>query len=136
MKKLVLAILAVIWVGGCASSNVGGQRRTVFMPQVGVIMTVQNNCAPFVSVESIRGVEVAELPFGESATLPISSRAFGGYSREIWVMVKAYASNLVFLGSTMFREYVDTYQGTQDRLWQVDRLDSPPGAQCEPPRSP
>ena len=49
-------------------------------------------------------------------------------------MAKAYDSALKYIGSSELREYADVYNGTRDKLWQVDNLDSPQRARC--PMSP
>jgi hypothetical protein len=137
LQKLLGAVFFIVLVSGmtcgCAVKNVNGHRGWVIMPQVGVVVTVQNNCAANLSVESLYGNEVKNLAFGESATIPIASRPFSGYNREIWVMVKAYDNALKYIGSAELREYADTYSGTRDKLWQVDDLDSPSGARCKTP---
>jgi hypothetical protein len=138
MKRVLWAIFALFLVGlftGCATRIVELEDGTVrrvreILPQVGVVVTVQNNCAPVLSVQSLHGTEVKSLAFGKSATIPVSSRPFSGYNREIWVMVRAYDSSMNYLGSAELREYADTSYGTRDKLWQVDDLESPPRAKC------
>jgi hypothetical protein len=120
---------------GCATRIVELEDGTVrrvreILPQVGVVVTIQNNCAPMLSIQSLHGTEVKSLAFGKSATIPVSSRPFSGYNREIWVMIRAYDSSMNYLGSAEMREYADISNGTRDKLWQVDDLDSPPRAKC------
>lgn len=129
---LILSLLA----SGCATHIVGGQRGIVFMPQVGVVISVVNNCSAKVSVESGGVMADPDLPFGGSNNLPIASRAFSGYNRAVVVTVKAYDAAGKYLGSTTRQFHVDIYQGTYETTWVVDRLESPPGGKCEPPRAP
>jgi hypothetical protein len=133
----VLLLISIISSWGCAPRIVNGKREWVVMSQVGLVVTVQNNCSALMSVESLYGLEVRMLPFGDSATIPIATRPLSGGrsgSRQIWVMVKAYDRNMKFLGSAEMRESVSVSRGTRDRLWQVDDLESPQRASC--PASP
>lgn len=135
MRKFFFLFVAVL-SAACAPYMVGGQRRMVLMPQVGVVLSVVNNCAATVSVESGGVVVDPDLPFGGSNSLPLSSRAFSGYNRAIVATVKAYDAVGKYLGSATHPFHVDIYQGTYESTWVVDRLESPPGATCVPPRTP
>lgn len=107
------------------------------MPQVGVILSVRNNCAAFLVVESGGIPRNVGLPFGKSDRIPISTSAYSGLGyRTIEVLASAQDAQGRYLGSITERFDVDTYRGTYERTWVVDRLDSPPGARCDPPRVP
>ncbi|MDP2641897.1 MAG: hypothetical protein Q8P21_01235 [bacterium] len=138
MRFFALALLALSAMG-CATKIVQLPDGTIvkrrgMMPQVGVIVTIKNNCSPMMAIESIHGPEVSNLAYGKSATLPIPTRAFSGDSREIWVMISAYTASSVYIGSAVLRERVSIRQGTRDGVvWQVDQLDSPPNVTCPSP---
>lgn len=138
MRATLLAVILAVVATGCATRTIQLPDGTIVrqrevMPQAGVVVTVQNNCSPVMAIESLHGPEVGNLVYGRSATLPVPARAFGGYNREVWVMAKAYTAGLQYIGSAVLREFVSTYDGTRDRIWQVDRLDSPSGARCPSP---
>lgn len=118
-KKLVLVVLVATLGAGCAS----------FMSQVGIVMTAQNNCAPLITIETRRGVEL-KLQYGESGTVGVPSMAFTGSYREIWFLAKAYDASLRYIGSLVWRGSVSIHSGSRTTMWQVDRLDSPQGARC------
>ncbi len=142
LLKVLVAALVAASLGGCAARIVELPNGTIVrsrraMPQVGVIITVVNNCAAWLVIDSMNGREVGSLAYSMRATVPIPSRFLvGSYYREIWAMARAYSGPpgpTTYIGSVEFRESVSTYQGTRDRLWQVDRLRSPQGARCAPP---
>lgn len=134
-----LFLLAVAFIfAGCAERIVylpDGrviQRREV-MPQVGVILSVKNNCAASLEIE--RGGYIVDrgVPFGRSDRLPLSTTAFTGDSRQIVVTASAHDGRGRYLGSATRSFYIDVYRGTYEETWVVDRLESPPGAQCVVP---
>ena len=140
MKKVLLVMCLALAASGCAVRRIQLPDGSVIerrepMSQIGLIITFKNNCDPRLMIESMYGIEVRSLAYGRSATVPIPSRAFSGSSREIWAMASAYAgaSDDSFIGSVELREHVNTNQGTRDKLWQVDRLDSPRGVRCPSP---
>lgn len=127
MKKLVLAGILIL-ASGCA--GVAHLPRMYLMPQVGVILTVVNNCTPVLDGDSpTHGVLFRNLPYGSSVTLPLSSVAFSGSSREIAVLVRGSTKAGTYLGSATRTFYVDTYRGTRSKVWEVDhiRADGNPG---------
>jgi hypothetical protein len=137
--KISFALAIMVMASGCATRRIelpDGTivRDRVAMPQVGIDLGVINNCAPWLVIDSLNGREVSQLAYSMRAQLPIPSKfVLGNSSREIWVIARAYSgfpSPATYIGSLELREYVSTYQGTQEKSWRVDRLDSPQGARC------
>lgn len=127
LVKLLVVLALATGLSACAA------RGFVFLPQVGVIANVQNNCAPYVSIHSIYGEVWPLLEYGRDKTVAVESRPFSGYHREIWIRVKAYKdkARTQFIGSYTFVESVDIRRGTRDVELSLDQLDSPSGAQCQ-----
>ncbi|MBX4181437.1 hypothetical protein KW807_01060 [Candidatus Parcubacteria bacterium] len=137
MKFLVVSLVLVM-AAGCATALVerpDGSMITqrVVMVQSGIIIKIQNNCASSISVASIHGPLVEGLAWGKGTQQPIPARFEGSdhYDRRIWVEVRAYTSTGVYIGSITRNESV--YGSTRDMHWDIDRLDSPPGARCPGP---
>lgn len=135
MKKVFWAVLLAALTTGCATAVYpDGTRRRVPMPQVGVIVTVTNNCSAFIQVEHGAVSLVGPIPYGRSARLPVSSLAYSGTSRSISLEAKAYDGQSRYIGSVSRGFQVSIQRGTREvPVWQVDRLNSPSGVRCQPP---
>lgn len=124
-QKLFLAFVAVV-ASGCATVRMpDGTTTRYFMPQVGVVVRVVNNCAPLMDFERVGGVVVKGLPFGGSATVPLVSTAFSGSSRRMPLIAKGYTGENVYLGSLTREFHVNTSQGSREEFWEVNRLNLP-----------
>ncbi|MEX0932408.1 MAG: hypothetical protein WDZ61_00745 [Parcubacteria group bacterium] len=123
-RVLVLPLLAIlVLVGGCAGA--AHFPRMYLMPQVGIILTVVNNCSPFLDVSSPTHGDLATgLPYGDRVTLPLSSVAFSGSNREIEVYVQGHTSKRVYLGSDTKTFRVNVRSGTRGEVWEVRRLNA------------
>lgn len=126
MKKVLLLALIALATGACANKGiVGGPITTVPMLQVGVRVHVVNNCAPKLNLESNGRVEVANIPYGSSAIVPLSSQPFTGSSRQLFLVAKGYTLKDEYLGSQTRQLYVSTHEGTRDEVWEVNYLQLP-----------
>jgi hypothetical protein len=124
-RWVIIPALLLLALGstGCVTVHEGGIKRTYIMPQVGVVLRVQNNCAPLIDIERpAEGVILKALPYGQSRTIPLSSVAFTGSSRQIPILVKGYTREGHYLGSEVYTYYVSTHQGTREDFLVVDRL--------------
>ena len=129
-RMIVVAVLALsVLAGGCVTVvSPTGQRIRYVMPQVGVIVRVHNNCTPFIDLESVEGVMVAGLAYGEAATVPLASMPFSGSSRQLWLTAKGYRElngKREYLGSTTRQFNVNVYSGSQTEVWEVTQLQLP-----------
>ena len=116
---------------GCATKTVRlpdgslGTKR-VLMPQVGVTVSVVNNCAPLLDVVRSGVVLFSRLAYGELAAVPLVSSPLGGRSRRMPLTVRGYMENsageVVYLGSATKTFSVNTSQGSEEEVWEVDRL--------------
>jgi len=138
-KKLVVLVLA-IFAGACAVRTVrlpdGSlvQQRTA-MSQVGVQVSFLNQCAPIVDLEDGNGPVFFGVRYGETVVVPISSTAFSGYNRNVFLRAKAHGRDRSeLLGSSTKEFYVNIHYGSRSEEWTLDRLDRPtPGGGCKPP---
>ena len=132
MNKILLVLVVLATSSACATVVYpDGRRQRVYMAQTGVIVTVTNNCSAFIDVERGAVSQVGLIPFGGSARIPLSSRAYSGTSRRVPIEVKAYDGNMGYIGSVAQDFHVSTYRGTQEApVWSVDQLRSPSGARC------
>ncbi|OHA92459.1 MAG: hypothetical protein A2665_00520 [Candidatus Zambryskibacteria bacterium RIFCSPHIGHO2_01_FULL_46_30] len=129
MKKLFVVVLVALVVGGCVAYPIGGSDGTLlYVPyQVGVFARVVNNCAPLLDLETVNGVVVQGLPYGNSVTVPLISMPFGGSNRRMSLTAKGYTVERQYLGSLTAQFYVSTYQGSRSEVWEVNRLYLPNG---------
>jgi hypothetical protein len=119
MKKLFWVALLAILASGCAQVVYpDGSRRRVPMTQVGVVLTVQNDCAPVLEAYQDGILMMANIRRGQHATFPLVSAAFTGSSREVEVLFKYYSligDTLNYLGSLVERFWVNIYGGSESR---------------------
>ena len=136
MRKLFVIGLIVFVMGliallssACANRGVVNTtpQRRVIMWQVGVRVHVVNNCAPLLDLERDGRVEIKDLPYGESAQVPLVSGAFGGNNRQMFLIAKGYTVKNEYLGSATRTFYANTYEGSREEVWEVDRLNLPNG---------
>lgn len=129
MKQMFFVLLSVA-LGGCAVVPV--RPHSVITGgfgfyQVGVTVRVVNNCAPFLDLERVDGVEVKGLLYGSSATIHMTSAPFSGSQRQMSLTAKGYSQNQEYLGSATKIFHVSTHQGSREEVWEVDRLRLPNG---------
>lgn len=124
-----VGLLAIVTSGGCAVIPVGGVNgpQLYIMTQVGVVVSVVNNCAPFLDGDATSGIAFRGLPYGSSATVPLVSAPFGGSYRSMLLTVKGYNERREYLGSATQEFYVSTYDGSRSAVWEVDQLRLPHG---------
>jgi hypothetical protein len=129
MKKMIMVLFLAMTTSGCYHSIYeGGVRQRHVMPQVGVILRIQNNCAPLLDLERpAEGIVLQALPFGNGRTVPLSTMPFTGTSRQIAVIVKGYTPSGEYLGSQTKTFHVSTHRGSREEVWIVDRLTLPGG---------
>jgi len=128
MKKFFLVALMAVVAGGCVGVPVGGGGYEIVVPyQVGAFVRVVNNCAPILSLESLNGIEIKELPYGNSTTVPLISAPLSGRHRRLYLTAKGYTADRVYLGSATRTFHVSTYTGSRSDVWEVDRLHLPGG---------
>ena len=129
MRLLALAVFVAVTVGGCAHKgpvNTTPQRRVVLW-QVASIVHVINNCSPLLDLERRGLVEINGLPYGESAQVPLVSTPFSGSSRRMFLVAKGYTEKLEYLGSATRQFSVSTSRGSQEKVWEVNKLRLPGG---------
>ena len=126
MRKLFLLVLVAVATSGCmlVPGPTGGG---YIFHQVGIAVRVVNNCAPFLDLETVVGVVVQGLRYGDSVTVPLVSAPFGGSNRRLELTAKGYTPDRVYLGSTTAHFYVSTYEGSRGEVWTIDRLGLPGG---------
>lgn len=128
MKKLFVLGLVAVAASGCASMGpVASPQRRVVMWQVGVVVQVVNNCAPLLNIERVGRLEVRNLPYGESATVPLVSTPFSGSNRRMPLTVKGYTEKNEYLGSDSREFYANTYEGSREEVWEINYLRLPNG---------
>ena len=138
MKRLILLVLLALATSNCATVTYSdGTKRRIPLSQVAVIVTVLNNCAPFIDVYDAEGAIRRGIGYSGSVTVPLISDAFSGPYREMPLILKAYrpsraGNGVEYLGSISRRFGVSTYYGSQRVDWTIDHLESPPGASCQP----
>lgn len=102
--------------------------KRIVMIQSGIVVSVVNNCAPLLDIESVGGRHFINAKFGESVTVTGVARPLSGYgySRRIQFTVKGYsADRTIYLGSSTREFSVSTYEGTHEETWVVDQLALP-----------
>lgn len=127
--RFFLAMLITLVASGCANKgpvNTTPQRRVV-MWQVGVRVHVVNNCAPLLDLERDGRIEIKGLPYGESAQVPLVSTPFSGSSRRMFLVAKGYTEKSEYLGSYTRQFSVNTSRGSQEEVWEINRLNLPGG---------
>ncbi|MEX2013835.1 MAG: hypothetical protein WD896_00580 [Parcubacteria group bacterium] len=129
MFRLVVVTLIVLVTSGCVAIPVGGPNgaQLYILYQVGVVVSVVNNCAPWLDGEATSGTTFQGLPYGSSTTVPLISAPFGGSYRSMVMTVKGYNEKREYLGSQTREFYVSTYDGSRSTVWVIDRLDLPKG---------
>ena len=126
MNKFFVVLLIALAMSGCvAYTYPNGSSRGYLMLQVGVVVRVINNCAPFVDLERVDGVVVRGLQYGASATIPMQSQPFSGSYRRMPLTAKGYTHNREYLGSITKEFSVSTRQGSREEVWEVNRLNLP-----------
>lgn len=127
MKKILFLALMALQMTGCIRYvDVTGRQRVGVMLQVGIILTVVNNCSTLIDIER-GGTVKSGLPYSQSAVLALESTPFTGSSRNISVTVKAYGLNNEYLGSQTQVFSVDTGSGTYEKTWEIDYVRLPNG---------
>ncbi len=129
MKKFFVCVLIALAVGGCIGFPISeGGRGKIYVPyQVGAFVRVVNNCAPYLDLETVNGVVKEALPYGGSVTVPLISMPFGGPHRAMALTAKGYTAAREYLGSMTAVFHVNTYQGSQVAVWEVNQLNLPNG---------
>ncbi len=124
-----LVVLVAIATSSCAVIPVGGVNgpRLYLMYQVGVVVSVVNNCAPFLDGEATSGIAFQGLRYSGSTTVPLVSAPLSGSYRSMFLTVKGYNEKREYLGSATREFQVDTYRGSQSAVWVIDRLTLPNG---------
>lgn len=130
MARVFLLALVVVLMVGCVAIPVGrsnGGMQLFIMYQVGMVVRVVNNCAPFLDLETVNGVLVQGLPYGSSVTVPMVSEPFSGSYRQMSLTAKGYTANREYLGSLTATFQLSTYDGSRSAVWEVDHLRLPNG---------
>ena len=128
MKRFLLVMPVALVVGGCVALPGGPHGTQLFvMYQIGVTVRVVNNCAPFLDLESVGGVVMKGLPYGDSTTIPMVSAPLSGSYRRMSLTAKGYTASRVYLGSATVEFHVSTYEGSREEVWEVNRLHLPNG---------
>ena len=122
----VLVALSLSTTGCLLVPGPAGNEGYIFH-QVGVAVRVVNNCAPYLDLETVVGVVVRGLLYGDSVTVPLVSAPFGGSNRRLELTAKGYTADRQYLGSVTAHFYVSTYSGSRGEVWEVDRLRLPHG---------
>ena len=131
MKKLFSVGLIVLAVSGCALHLPNGSVVQIPAPplsQVAVTVTVINNCAPVIDLESTYGVipGAVGIPYSGSRTVRLESTAFSGPFRTVFLTVKGYsADRTVYVGSITRQFTVNTYEGSTAVPWTIKVLHLP-----------
>jgi hypothetical protein len=126
-KQVTFLFLFAALMGGCATIRYpDGTKKRYIMPQVGVIVQVTNNCAPFLELSRVtEGVLVEDLAYGESRTVVLVSRPFSGHNRPLFLTAKGYnkvGEKREYLGVVVKSFSANTHQGTREDVWIVESL--------------
>ena len=124
---VVFGLIAFAMSGCAVITYPDGSTRHFMLLQVGVIVRVVNNCAPYIDLERVDGIVVRGLPYGGSTTVAMQSTPFRGSNRRMPLTAKGYTQNREYLGSATREFHVSTYEGTREEAWEVDRLNLPGG---------
>lgn len=132
MKKVLFLLAAIMATSGCVKYvRPDGTTQRVILYQVGVVVRVVNNCAPFIDLERVNGIVVKDLAYGQSATVPLVSTPFGGSNRQMPLIAKGYdelkEGKRPYLGSATRTFYANTYEGSREEVWEIDQLRLPNG---------
>ena len=129
MKRFLVVAMVAVAAAGCVAVPIGrsGGAQLYVPYQVGVFARVVNNCAPFLDFETVSGVVLKGLPYGDSDTIPHISLPFGGSHREMALTAKGYTAAKEYLGSATAIFSVSTYEGSRAAVWEVNHLRLPNG---------
>jgi hypothetical protein len=124
MRKLLLSFLALLSTG-CMTVTQGGATQKYILLQTAVIVRVQNNCAPFLSIETTEGVIASRIAYGDGYTVLLPQIPFT--SNQVWLTVKGYTAQNEYLGSANNQFSTNSSQGTQRVPWEINYLSLPNG---------
>jgi len=125
MKRMMVVLALTMGVSGCLTVHTPSGTQRFVLPQVGVVLRVVNNCAPFLDIWAPTGLIVMGLPYGEVSTVPLVSQSYSGRTRKVEVTVQGYTKDREYLGSDAKSFTVRTSQGSYQETWEVARLRLP-----------
>lgn len=125
--KLISVLMLVLATSGCYTIHTSTGPQRYLMLQVGVVVGVVNNCAPYLALERAGAMVIDGLPYGNSTTVALESAPFSGSSRPMTLTVKGYTARGDYLGSQTKTFYANTYEGTREEVWEIDYLQLPNG---------
>lgn len=131
MRKLLSTlIVAVVALSQSACAPVivqqpHGPRFGMVSLQQRVLVTVQNNCVPYIDVFTGTVVYSVGLPYADHVVAPLVRQPFT--NGEFTLVVRGYNEKKEFLGTDTRRYSISSYEGEKNEVWEVNYLNLPNG---------
>lgn len=126
-NKFFIILIALAMSGCTVIRYPDGSTTKYVLLQVGAVVRVVNNCAPYLDLERADGMVVRGLQYGGSTTVFMESYPFSGRNRRMPLTAKGYTATRQYLGSTTREFHVSTHEGTREETWEIDRIRLPGG---------